>query len=53
MMGELFGFDGVFVLFTLASLAIPIWAIVDAIARPSAALARPTRPRVSGWRSLP
>jgi hypothetical protein len=38
MTGEVFGLDGIFILLiAIAMLVIPIWALVDSIARPSAA----------------
>jgi hypothetical protein len=38
MTGEVFGLDGIFVLVVvLVMLVIPIWALVDSIARPSGA----------------
>jgi Protein of unknown function (DUF2516) len=38
MTGEVFGVDGIFIaLVGIVMLIIPIWALVDAIARPSAA----------------
>jgi hypothetical protein len=35
--GEIFGVDGVFFLLIAIVLVIPIWALVDSIARPSSA----------------
>ena len=38
MTGEIFGLDGIFILvITIVMLVIPIWALVDSIARPSGA----------------
>ena len=38
MIGDIFGLDGlIFLVITAVTLVIPIWALVDAIARPSSA----------------
>jgi hypothetical protein len=38
MLGEIFGVDGLFVVvFALVGIVIPLWAIIDAISRPTGA----------------
>ena len=37
MIGAIFGVDAIMLLFGLAGLVIPLWAIVDAASRPSGA----------------
>lgn len=37
MISEIFGVDGIFLLVVIVGLVVPIWALIDAISRPTAA----------------